>query len=271
MMELLGMMPRKITYRGYSRDLFNMHVNRRCLSNHWVSRDFKATSVFVTSRRVRGRSVNRRADATRPHAQEEDSRVNLTRHRLRRTFAGATAVGHRPFAARKPPPHHRCASAAAGDLPVSHHRCWPATGLRRLAGRLAGNSVTRPSQLSESSRFGLVCSIDFRSDCLLGIDFQFGLNRFEIDLNLVQLKSNSFKENRVVQFDFNLVKAGVHSYHFSTLLRGSETSGLAMLLVRACGAKMFVPWTLLERAEVQRQTVLATLRVLFVHVRAKLP
>ncbi|KAF3556281.1 hypothetical protein F2Q69_00012532 [Brassica cretica] len=53
--------------------------------------------------------------------------------------------------------------------------------------------------------------------------------------------------------------------------RGSETSGLAMLLVRACGAETFVPWTLLERAGVQRQTVLATLRVLFVHVRAKLP
>ncbi|KAF3550936.1 hypothetical protein DY000_02007721 [Brassica cretica] len=52
---------------------------------------------------------------------------------------------------------------------------------------------------------------------------------------------------------------------------GSETSGLAMLLVRACGAETFVPWTLLERAGVQRQTVLATLRVLFVNVRAKLP
>uniref|UniRef100_A0A0D3APX9 Uncharacterized protein n=1 Tax=Brassica oleracea var. oleracea TaxID=109376 RepID=A0A0D3APX9_BRAOL len=35
--------------------------------------------------------------------------------------------------------------------------------------------------------------------------------------------------------------------------RGSETSGLAMLLVRACGAETFVPWTLLERAGVQRQ------------------
>uniref|UniRef100_A0A0D3BUK3 Uncharacterized protein n=1 Tax=Brassica oleracea var. oleracea TaxID=109376 RepID=A0A0D3BUK3_BRAOL len=30
--------------------------------------------------------------------------------------------------------------------------------------------------------------------------------------------------------------------------RGSETSGLALLLVRACGAETFVPWTLLERA-----------------------
>uniref|UniRef100_A0A0D3BH45 Uncharacterized protein n=1 Tax=Brassica oleracea var. oleracea TaxID=109376 RepID=A0A0D3BH45_BRAOL len=30
--------------------------------------------------------------------------------------------------------------------------------------------------------------------------------------------------------------------------RGSETSGLAILLVRACGAEIFVPWTLLERA-----------------------
>ncbi|KAF3577154.1 hypothetical protein DY000_02030169 [Brassica cretica] len=29
---------------------------------------------------------------------------------------------------------------------------------------------------------------------------------------------------------------------------GSETSGLAVLLVRACGAETFVPWTLLERA-----------------------
>ncbi|KAF3498395.1 hypothetical protein DY000_02053636 [Brassica cretica] len=112
-----------------------------------------ATSVFVTPRRVRGRSFIWRA-ATRPHAQEEYLRVNLTRHRLCRTFAGATAAGHHPFAAGKPPPHHRRASAAAGDFPVNHHRCWPppATGLRRLAGRLAGNSVTRPSRLSESSR-----------------------------------------------------------------------------------------------------------------------
>uniref|UniRef100_A0A0D3ACV0 Uncharacterized protein n=1 Tax=Brassica oleracea var. oleracea TaxID=109376 RepID=A0A0D3ACV0_BRAOL len=38
--------------------------------------------------------------------------------------------------------------------------------------------------------------------------------------------------------------------------RGSETSGLAMLLVRASGAETFVPWTLLERAGVQRQTVI---------------
>ncbi|WZZ71506.1 hypothetical protein YC2023_082876 [Brassica napus] len=45
--------------------------------------------------------------------------------------------------------------------------------------------------------------------------------------------------------------------------RGSETSGLAMLLVRACGAETFVPWTLLERAGVQRQTVLATLRIIY--------
>uniref|UniRef100_A0A0D3ATW2 Uncharacterized protein n=1 Tax=Brassica oleracea var. oleracea TaxID=109376 RepID=A0A0D3ATW2_BRAOL len=30
--------------------------------------------------------------------------------------------------------------------------------------------------------------------------------------------------------------------------RGSETSGLAMLLVRVCGAETFVPWMLLERA-----------------------
>ncbi|KAF3540132.1 hypothetical protein F2Q69_00022122 [Brassica cretica] len=77
-----------------------------------------------------------------------------SRHRLRRTFARAIAAGHRPFAAGKPPPQHRRASAAADDFPVSHHRCWPppATGLRRLAGRLAGNSVTRPSRLSESSR-----------------------------------------------------------------------------------------------------------------------
>ncbi|WZZ70758.1 hypothetical protein YC2023_082128 [Brassica napus] len=50
-----------------------------------------------------------------------------------------------------------------------------------------------------------------------------------------------------------------------------ETSGLAMLQVRACGADTFVPWTLLERAGIQRQTVLATVRVVCVHVRAKLP
>ncbi|KAG5399317.1 hypothetical protein IGI04_021131, partial [Brassica rapa subsp. trilocularis] len=112
-------------------------------------------------------------------------------------------LSHRPFAEGKPPPHRRRVSAAAGDFPVSHHRRWPppATGLRRLAGRLAGNSVTRPT--------------------------------------------------------------GVHSYHFSTLLRGSETSGLAMLLVRACGAETFVSWTLLERAGVQRHTVLATLRIIY--------
>ncbi|KAF3540386.1 hypothetical protein F2Q69_00022618 [Brassica cretica] len=35
----------------------------------------------------------------------------------------------------------------------------------------------------------------------------------------------------------------------SSSCRGSETSGLAMLLVRACGAETFIPWTLLERAE----------------------
>ncbi|KAG5393368.1 hypothetical protein IGI04_023331 [Brassica rapa subsp. trilocularis] len=170
--------------------------NRRYLSNHWVSRDFKATSVFVTLRRVRSRSFSPRSAATRPHAQEEVPRVNRTRRHLRRTFAGATAAGHCPFAAGKPPPHRRRVSAAAGDFPVSHHRRWPppATGLRRLAGRLA---------------------------------------------------------------------AGVHSYHFSTLLRGSETSGLAMLLVRACGAETFVSWTLLERAGVQRHTVLATLRIIY--------
>ncbi|KAF3553205.1 hypothetical protein F2Q69_00012468 [Brassica cretica] len=45
--------------------------------------------------------------------------------------------------------------------------------------------------------------------------------------------------------------------------RGSETSGLAMLLVWACGAETFVPWTLLERAGVQRQTVLAMLRIIY--------
>ncbi|WZZ35439.1 hypothetical protein YC2023_018840 [Brassica napus] len=45
--------------------------------------------------------------------------------------------------------------------------------------------------------------------------------------------------------------------------RGSETSGLAMLLVRACVAETFVPWTLLERAGVQRHTVLATLRIIY--------
>ncbi|KAF2594689.1 hypothetical protein F2Q70_00044217 [Brassica cretica] len=44
---------------------------------------------------------------------------------------------------------------------------------------------------------------------------------------------------------------------------GSETSGLAMLVVRACGAETFVPRTLLERAGVQRQTVLATLRIIY--------
>ncbi|WZZ51168.1 hypothetical protein YC2023_051275 [Brassica napus] len=36
-----------------------------------------------------------------------------------------------------------------------------------------------------------------------------------------------------------------------------------MLLVRACGAETFVPWTLLERAGVQRHTVLATLRIIY--------
>nr|VDD25765.1 unnamed protein product [Brassica oleracea] len=55
------------------------------------------------------------------------------------------------------------------------------------------------------------------------------------------------------------------------IAKGLHTFGLAMLLVRVCGAETFVPWTLLERAGVQRQTVLATLRILFVHVRAKLP
>ena len=36
-----------------------------------------------------------------------------------------------------------------------------------------------------------------------------------------------------------------------------------MLLVRACGTETFVPWTLLERAGVQRKTVLATLRIIY--------
>ena len=36
-----------------------------------------------------------------------------------------------------------------------------------------------------------------------------------------------------------------------------------MLLVRACGAETFVSWTLLERAGVQRHTVLATLRIIY--------
>ncbi|KAF3499612.1 hypothetical protein F2Q69_00043235 [Brassica cretica] len=118
-------------------------VNRRYLSNHWVSRDFKATSVFVTLRRIRSRSLSPRTAATCPHAQEEVSRVNRTRRHLRRTFAGATAAGHRPFTAGKPPPHRGRVSAAADDFPVSHHRRWPppAIGLRRLA----GISVTRPS------------------------------------------------------------------------------------------------------------------------------
>ena len=79
-------------------------VNRRYLSNHWVSRDFKATSVFVTLRRVRSKIFSPRTAATRPHGQEEVSRVNRTRRHLRRTFAGATAAGHRPFAAGKLPP-----------------------------------------------------------------------------------------------------------------------------------------------------------------------
>ncbi|KAF3541958.1 hypothetical protein F2Q69_00023442 [Brassica cretica] len=39
---------------------------------------------------------------------------------------------------------------------------------------------------------------------------------------------------------------GVSSGFFRT--RGKETSGLAMLLVRVCGAETFVPWMLLERA-----------------------
>ncbi|WZZ64595.1 hypothetical protein YC2023_075965 [Brassica napus] len=46
-------------------------------------------------------------------------------------------------------------------------------------------------------------------------------------------------------------------------VQAEETSGLAMLLVLACGAETFVPWTLLERAGVQRQTVLATLRIIY--------
>ncbi|CAG7885501.1 unnamed protein product [Brassica rapa] len=44
---------------------------------------------------------------------------------------------------------------------------------------------------------------------------------------------------------------------------GSETYGLVMLLVRACGTETFVPWTLLERAGVQRLNVLATLRFIY--------
>ncbi|KAG5375374.1 hypothetical protein IGI04_039970 [Brassica rapa subsp. trilocularis] len=145
---------------------------------------------------VRSRSFSRRSTATRPHTQEEEPRVNPTRLHLRRTFAEATAVGHRPFAAGKP--HRRRVSAAAGDFPLSHHRRWPppATGLRRLA-------------------------------------------------------------------------AGVHSYHFSTLLRdvwttdaalvggGSEKSGLATQIVWGVDVETFAFDAALE-AGVQRQTVLAT-------------
>uniref|UniRef100_A0A0D3D473 Uncharacterized protein n=1 Tax=Brassica oleracea var. oleracea TaxID=109376 RepID=A0A0D3D473_BRAOL len=56
---------------------------------------------------------------------------------------------------------------------------------------------------------------------------------------------------------------GISSGFFRTRGKGEETSGLAMLQVRACGADTFVPWTLLERAGIQRQTVLATASCVF--------
>ncbi|KAF3540653.1 hypothetical protein F2Q69_00022698 [Brassica cretica] len=56
--------------------------------------------------------------------------------------------------------------------------------------------------------------------------------------------------------------------------RGSETSGLAMLLVRVCGAEMFVPWTascvfMLELNFHSGSSIYSS--VVCVHVRAKLP
>ncbi|KAF3591722.1 hypothetical protein DY000_02024931 [Brassica cretica] len=51
---------------------------------------------------------------------------------------------------------------------------------------------------------------------------------------------------------------------------GSETPGLATQIVWGVGAETFA-FDAAWRAGVQRQTVLATQRVLFVHVRAKLP
>ncbi|KAF3590211.1 hypothetical protein DY000_02023522 [Brassica cretica] len=50
------------------------------------------------------------------------------------------------------------------------------------------------------------------------------------------------KKAKVLESSYS---TGVHSYHFSTLLRGSETSRLEMLVVRACGAETSVPWTAL--------------------------
>ena len=137
-----------VAFIGFS---FVRLENRRYLSNRLVSRDFNDTSVFVTLKGVRSRNFSRISAATCPHTPPEVPRMRFTRHHIRRTFAVA---GHCPSAAGKPPPHRRRVSAATGDFLVRHHSRWPlpATGLRRLAGRLAGNSVTRLSRLSESSR-----------------------------------------------------------------------------------------------------------------------
>ncbi|KAF3608394.1 hypothetical protein DY000_02049502 [Brassica cretica] len=266
-------------------------VNRRYLSNHLVFRDFKATSVFVTSIRVRGRSFIRRAAATRPHAQEEVSRVNLTRHRLRRTFAGATAAGHRLFAAGKPAPHHRRDSAAAGDLPVSHHRCWlpPSTGLRRLAGRLADGvhsyhfstllrknlrrrttadfeplerdigelsqppsteirSVTPPP--SHAAAVSRPRSFRRRAAAMRPHAHE---KDSRVNLTRHRLRRTFTGATAASHRPFASGKPPPHHHRVSAAagdFRGSETSGLAMLLVRACGAETFVPWMLLERTEV---------------------
>ncbi|KAF3544375.1 hypothetical protein DY000_02005445 [Brassica cretica] len=65
-----------------------------------------------------------------------------------------------------------------------------------------------------------------------------------------QMMSNQSKIEGYGQrtFSTTFIPEGLKSY------RGSETSGLPMLLVRACGAETFVPWMLLERAGVQSQT-----------------
>ncbi|CAG7888503.1 unnamed protein product, partial [Brassica rapa] len=81
-------------------------------------------------------------------------------------------------------------------------------------------------------------------------------------------QNSSFLDDQVISCIVGSVSgfffmAKVRVYSVNPVPVGSETSGLAMLLVRACGAETFVSWTLLERAGVQRHTVLATLRIIY--------
>ncbi|KAG5384650.1 hypothetical protein IGI04_036120 [Brassica rapa subsp. trilocularis] len=79
-------------------------------------------------------------------SSEQEFQPEIRRDALTRAGGRFARESHAPPSRPDVRRSHRRVSATAGDFPVSHHRRWlpPATGLRRLAGRLAGNSlVTR--------------------------------------------------------------------------------------------------------------------------------